>query len=71
MEVPEYPYEVIREAIVNAIAHRDYDFDNSFITFYIYTDRIEIISPGRLPYPLTIDQLGKTKKPYSQKSKNY
>ncbi|MBR0472614.1 MAG: hypothetical protein IJI98_07980 [Methanosphaera sp.] len=63
MEVPEYPYEVIREAIVNAIAHRDYDFDNSFITFYIYTDRIEIISPGRLPYPLTIDQLGKTKNP--------
>ena len=63
VEVPEYPYEVIREAIVNAIAHRDYDFDNSFITFYIYTDRIEIISPGRLPYPLTIDQLGKTKNP--------
>nr|WQH65316.1 hypothetical protein PXD04_00715 [Methanosphaera sp. ISO3-F5] len=29
------------------------------------------MSPGRLPYPLTIDQLGKTKKPYSQKSKNY
>lgn len=69
VEIPEYPYEVIREAIVNAIAHRDYDFDNSFITFYIYSDRIEIISPGRLPYPLTIDQLGKTKNPIHRNPK--
>lgn len=69
VEIPEYPYQVIREAIVNAIAHRDYDFDNSFITFYIYTDRIEIISPGRLPYPLTIDKLGKTKNPIHRNPK--
>lgn len=69
VDIPEYPYEVIREAIVNAVAHRDYDFDNSFITFYIYTDRIEIISPGRLPYPLTIDKLGQTENPVHRNPK--
>ncbi|MBR0471323.1 MAG: DUF4062 domain-containing protein [Methanosphaera sp.] len=61
--IPEYPYEAIREAIVNAIAHREYDYDNSFITFYIYDDRIEVISPGRLMYPLTIENLEKENPP--------
>ena len=61
--IPEYPYEAVREAIVNAIAHREYDYDNSFITFYIYDDRIEVISPGRLMYPLTIENLEKENPP--------
>ena len=61
--IPEYPYEAVREAVVNAIAHREYDYDNSFITFYIYDDRIEVISPGRLMYPLTIENLVKENPP--------
>ena len=61
--ISEYPYEAVREAIVNAVAHRDYDYDASFITFYIYDDRIEIISPGRLMYPLTIENLQKENPP--------
>lgn len=61
--IPEYPYEAVREAVVNAIAHREYDYDNSFITFYIYDDRIEVISPGRLMYPLTIENLEKENPP--------
>ena len=56
-DVPEYPIEAVREAFVNAIAHRDYSLDEDPILFYIYDDRILISSPGGLPYPLTIDDL--------------
>ena len=56
-DVPEYPIEAVREAFVNAIAHRDYSLVEDCITFYIYDDRILIGSPGGLPYPLTIDDL--------------
>lgn len=57
-DIPEYPYEAIREAVVNAIAHRDYTIRTSPITFFIFPDRIEITSPGELPNPLTIEDLG-------------
>lgn len=56
-DVPEYPIEAIREAFVNALAHRDYSLDEDSILFYIYDDRILVSSPGGLPYPLTIDDL--------------
>ena len=56
--IPEYPIEAVREAFINAIAHRDYLLTGGCITFYIYDDRIEIISPGMLPYPLTVEKLG-------------
>ena len=55
--IQEYPYEAIREALVNALAHRDYTITTAAITFYIYNDRIEIKSPGRLVYPLTVENL--------------
>lgn len=54
----EYPFEAIREALVNALAHRDYTIQSASITFYIYPDRIEIKSPGRLVYPLKASELG-------------
>ena len=47
-EKPEYPVEVIRESIINAVAHRDY-FSKDSIQIYIFDDRIEITSPGSLP----------------------
>ena len=56
--LPEYPDEAVREAFINAIAHRDYTLTGGFITFYIYDDRIEIASPGKLPFPLTVETLG-------------
>ncbi len=56
--LPEYPDEAVREAFINAIAHRDYTLIGGFITFYIYDDRIEIASPGKLPFPLTVETLG-------------
>ena len=55
--IQEYPFEAIREALVNALAHRDYTVTTAPITFYIYNDRIEIKSPGRLVYPLTVNDL--------------
>ena len=61
--IPEYPIKAVREAFINAIAHRDYTLEGNCITFYIYDDRIEIISPGKLPYPMTIEDLGVHKNP--------
>lgn len=57
IDLEEYPFEVVREAIINAIAHRDYKISSSPITFYIYNNRIEIISPGKLIPPLTVNNL--------------
>lgn len=45
-EVRSYPREAIREALVNAIAHRDYSIPGTQIDVDIYSDRIEIVSPG-------------------------
>lgn len=56
--IPEYPIEAVREAFINAIAHRDYKLTGGCITFYIYDDRIEVVSPGKLLYPLTVETLG-------------
>lgn len=45
-EVRSYPKEAVREALVNAIAHRDYSINGTQIDIDIYSNRIEIISPG-------------------------
>jgi ATP-dependent DNA helicase RecG len=52
----EVPYEVFEELIVNALVHRDY-FINTTIKVIIFSDRIEIISPGKLPNSLTIENI--------------
>jgi len=54
---PEYPLAVVREAIVNAIAHRDYGIRGEGIRLLIFSDRLEIYSPGRLPGHVTLDNL--------------
>ena len=53
----EYPVDVLREAIVNAVAHRDY-FSKDSIQIYIFNDRIEITSPGSLPIGLPRELFG-------------
>ena len=58
VDIPEYPIKAIREGFVNALAHRNYELIGNCITFYIYDNRIEIISPGELPYPMTLETLG-------------
>lgn len=49
----DYPEPVIREAIVNALVHRDYSIAGADILLAIYADRLEIQSPGRLPNTVT------------------
>lgn len=49
----EYPEEAIRETVVNALVHRDYLLASTDIELSIYEDRIEVISPGRLPNGIT------------------
>lgn len=53
---PELPIEVLREGIVNAIAHRDYTISAS-IRIFIFEDRIEIRTPGKLPNSVTIENM--------------
>lgn len=48
-----YPEEAIREAIVNSLVHRDYLLSGTTVELSIYEDRLEVISPGRLPNGIT------------------
>lgn len=57
LQIDEYPYEALREAVVNAVAHRDYDLQGSCIRIDKYEDRIEVLSPGLPPAPLTVEKL--------------
>ena len=54
--VLEIPVPVLEELLVNALVHRDY-FINSSIKLFIFDDRVEIISPGKLPNSLTIENI--------------
>jgi ATP-dependent DNA helicase RecG len=50
-----YPEAVVREAVVNALVHRDYSIAGSDITLLLFTDRLEILSPGRLPNTVSVE----------------
>jgi ATP-dependent DNA helicase RecG len=52
-----YPDDALREAIVNAVIHRDYLLVSTDIELAIYADRLEIISPGRLPNAITVARM--------------
>jgi len=54
----EIPKEAIREIIVNAVVHRDYD-SNASVQIDVFADRVEIMNPGGLPDELTVDDLVK------------
>lgn len=56
-ELTEYPRFAVREALVNAVAHRDYRIKGRRIEIRMYADRLEIISPGGLPGYMTLDNL--------------
>jgi predicted HTH transcriptional regulator len=57
----EYPEKAVREAIVNGLAHRNYEDGSRHIMVEVFHDRIEISSPGYPPKPLTIAKLLKGK----------
>lgn len=61
-DMPQYPMNAVREAILNALVHRDYSIHTETrpIQLDMYEDRLEIINPGGLYGRLTVDQLGHT-----------
>lgn len=56
-ETFEYPQFAVREAIVNAVCHRDYRLKGRRIEVRMYSDRLEVISPGGLPGFITVDNI--------------
>ncbi|MDP3103483.1 MAG: ATP-binding protein [Candidatus Methanoperedens sp.] len=58
-EIPEIPYDALREAIVNAVAHRDYFEKGSNVMVEMFDDRIEITNFGGLPKGLKPQDFGK------------
>lgn len=57
LRLDEYPGAALREALVNAVAHRSYDDSSRKIILRLFRDRIEVASPGYLPKPLTLAKL--------------
>lgn len=57
VDIPEYPFEAIREALVNAMAHRDYFRTGATVRVLIFDDRIEVDNPGGLLPGLDINHL--------------
>lgn len=52
-----YPEKVFRELLVNAVVHRNYSINGSAIRIFMFDDRIEFISPGKLPNTVTIEKI--------------
>ena len=65
IERSQYSMRAVFEAIVNAVVHRDYSKAGSKIRLFMYTDRLELYSPGALANTLTVDDL-----PYNQATRN-
>lgn len=56
-EVPQFSVRAVFEALVNAVAHRDYSIRGSRIRFHMFGDRLELYVPGGLANTLTIDNM--------------
>ena len=65
VDQPQYDMTSVFEAIVNAVAHRDYSMHGTRIRLHMYSDRMELYSPGSLPNTMTVDDLA-----YRQSSRN-
>lgn len=57
VEMKQFSQRAVFEAIVNAVAHRDYSIFASKIRFFMFDDRLEIYSPGALPNTVTIESI--------------
>jgi predicted HTH transcriptional regulator len=65
IETPQYSMNAVFEAVVNAVVHRDYSIYGSKIRLHIFSDRLELYSPGTIPNTMTIESL-----PLRQSSRN-
>jgi predicted HTH transcriptional regulator len=54
---PQYAMQAVFEAVVNAVAHRDYSIQGSKIRLHMFSDRLEMYSPGAIPNTMTIESL--------------
>jgi predicted HTH transcriptional regulator len=61
LRLDEYPVEALREALVNAVAHRQYEDAGRKIMLEVFADRVVISSPGLPPSPITLANLRKGK----------
>ncbi|MDO9529210.1 MAG: ATP-binding protein, partial [Syntrophales bacterium] len=59
-DIYELPLDALREAVVNAIVHRDYSMRGTSIYVAVYDDRVEIENPGGFPAGVTQENFGKT-----------
>lgn len=64
-DLPQYDLRAVFEAIVNAVAHRDYSMYGSKVRLRMFSDRIELSSPGALPNTMDVSSL-----PYRQAARN-
>lgn len=56
-DIPQFEMSAVFEALVNAVAHRDYSIYGSKIRLHMFADRLELFSPGAIPNAMTIDSL--------------
>ncbi|MDR2711776.1 MAG: putative DNA binding domain-containing protein [Clostridiales bacterium] len=56
-DIPQYSLQAVFESVVNAVAHRDYSLAGSKIRLHLFSQRLEIFSPGSIPNTMTIDTL--------------
>lgn len=56
-EAPQFSTRAVFEALVNAVAHRDYSVHGSKIRLFLFDDRLELYSPGALPNSVTVESL--------------
>ena len=57
VDIPQFSLSAVFEAIVNAVAHRDYSIAGSKIRLHMFSDRLELFSPGGLPNALTLEEM--------------
>ncbi len=56
-DTPLIPEKALREAVVNAVAHRDYAITGSKVLLEVFSDRLDVTSPGLLPNHMTVDSV--------------
>ncbi|ENH6338911.1 putative DNA binding domain-containing protein [Burkholderia vietnamiensis] len=64
-DLPQYDMTAVFEALVNAVAHRDYSIHGAKIRLRLFSDRLELYSPGAIPNTMTVESL-----PYRQAARN-
>lgn len=62
VDTPAIPFNVLREAILNALVHRDYGIYGGSVDVAVYDDRVEIDNPGKLPTGIKVSDLTKKHK---------